>query len=213
VPNTPSLRSHLCRLSFRLTLHVAFLSWNAANSSSCFLVYGGAFLQSYVTLLKGFNLNIVHRQDHNIASVPGSCSTTSLQNCNCILVAPCLGYAVIFAVKRNEVKRKWTFFTSMGRKAFFPLFRISTKHRNLKRNENRTKQKQNKKEAKICHRFRFEAKWSETEMKLFCFDAKRCFLLVFASEAKSKWNEAKTKRKRSENFKAKKDKVNFLDNL
>jgi hypothetical protein len=46
----------------------------------------------------------------------------------------------------------------MGKKRFFPLFRINTKHRNLKRNENGTKQKQNKKEAKNCHRFRFEAK-------------------------------------------------------
>jgi hypothetical protein len=42
--------------------------------------------------------------------------------------------------------------------SFFRMFRIYAKHRNLKRNENGTKQKQNEKEAKNCHHFRFEAK-------------------------------------------------------
>jgi hypothetical protein len=43
---------------------------------------------------------------------------------------------------------------------------------------------------------------SETKAKFFF-----AFSLVFASEAKRKWNEATTKRKRSKNCKAKKDKV------
>jgi hypothetical protein len=38
------------------------------------------------------------------------------------------------------------------------LFRIDAKRRNLKRNENGKKRKQNKKKAKNCHHFRFEAK-------------------------------------------------------
>jgi hypothetical protein len=40
----------------------------------------------------------------------------------------------------------------------FRLFRIDAKRRNLKQNENGMKQKQNKKEAKNCHHFRFKAK-------------------------------------------------------
>jgi hypothetical protein len=65
----------------------------------------------------------------------------------------------------------------MGKKAFFRLFRIDTKRRNLKRNENRTKQKQNEKEAKNCHRF-FASKRNEAKWKLyfFRFDVKKvCF--------------------------------------
>jgi hypothetical protein len=42
---------------------------------------------------------------------------------------------------------------------------------------------------------------------------KSVFSLVFASEAKQKLNKGKTKQKRSENFKAKKNKVKFWDNL
>jgi hypothetical protein len=38
----------------------------------------------------------------------------------------------------------------MQKSAFFRLFRIDAKRRNLKRNENGTKQKQNKKEAKTA---------------------------------------------------------------
>jgi hypothetical protein len=53
----------------------------------------------------------------------------------------------------------------MRKKCLFRLFRIDAKHRNLKRNENGTKRKQNEKEEKNCHHFRFEAKLSETEAK------------------------------------------------
>jgi hypothetical protein len=49
-------------------------------------------------------------------------------------------------------------FASVRKKCFFRLFRIDAKRRNLKRNENGTKRKQNEKEAKNCHHFRFEAK-------------------------------------------------------
>jgi hypothetical protein len=52
-------------------------------------------------------------------------------------------------------------FASMRKKVFFRLFRIDAKHGNLKRNENGMMLKQNKKEAKNCHHFRFKAKWSE----------------------------------------------------
>ncbi len=52
-------------------------------------------------------------------------------------------------------------------------------------------------EAQNCHHFRFEAKWSETEVKVF-------FSLVFASEAKRKWNEAKQKEKEVKRIETKK---------
>jgi hypothetical protein len=45
-----------------------------------------------------------------------------------------------------------------AKKVLFRLFRIDAKRRNLKRNENGTKRKQNKKEAKNCHHFRFKPK-------------------------------------------------------
>jgi hypothetical protein len=50
------------------------------------------------------------------------------------------------------------FFASMRKKVLFSLFRINAKHRNLKRNKNGTKRKQNEKEVKNCHHFQFEAK-------------------------------------------------------
>jgi hypothetical protein len=58
-------------------------------------------------------------------------------------------------MKRNGSE---IFFASMRKKGFFRLFRIDAKRRNLKRNENGTKRKRNKKEAKNCHNFRSEAK-------------------------------------------------------
>ncbi len=60
-----------------------------------------------------------------------------------------LGCAVIFASKRNEAKRKRNFFRfDAKKKCFFRMFRIDVKRRNLKRNENGTKRKQNKKMKK-----------------------------------------------------------------
>jgi hypothetical protein len=61
---------------------------------------------------------------------------------------------------RSEMKRNGSeiFFASMRKKCFFRFFRIDEKRRNLKRNENGTKRKQNEKEAKKCYNFRFEAK-------------------------------------------------------
>jgi hypothetical protein len=79
------------------------------------------------------------------------------------------------------------------------LFRINAKHRNLKRNENETKRKQNEKEAKLPS---FSLR-SEMKRNFFRFDAKK----VYENEMKRK------KRQRSENFKAKRDKVKFWDNL
>ncbi len=116
----------------------------------------------------------------------------------------------------------------MRKKCFFRLFRIDAKRRNLKRNENGTKRKQNEKEAKNCHNFCSEVKWSEMKRngseKLSSFSLlseKRngskklpSFSLQSKMEAKffffdaKKWNEAKTKRKRSDNFKAKRIKWN-----
>jgi hypothetical protein len=63
-----------------------------------------------------------------------------------------------------------------GSEIFFCLFRIDAKRRNLKRNENGTKKKQNEKEAKNCHHFRFEAKWKRKTAIIFAsmrIEAKR----------------------------------------
>jgi hypothetical protein len=68
------------------------------------------------------------------------------------------------------------------KKFFFRLFRINAKRRNLKRNKNGTKRKQNEKEAKNCHHFHFEAKWSQTE-------AKNCHHFRF----EAKWSETEAK--------------------
>jgi hypothetical protein len=59
-------------------------------------------------------------------------------------------------------------------------------------NEAKTKQKR----SENCHQFCFKAKLSETEAKFFFASMrKKCFSLVFASEAKQKLNEAKKKQK------------------
>jgi hypothetical protein len=79
------------------------------------------------------------------------------------------------------------------------LFRIDAKHRNLKQNEKETKRKRNKKEAKL------PSFLLRSEMK------RNGSIIIFASMRK-KCIKMK-KRKRSENFKAKKDKVKFWDNL
>jgi hypothetical protein len=69
-------------------------------------------------------------------------------------------------------------------------------------NEAKTKRK---KEAKNCHLFSFEAKWSETEAKnchYFLFklkwsetEAKNCYLKRNENEMKRKQNEKEAKRK------------------
>ncbi len=75
---------------------------------------------------------------------------------------------------------------------FFRLFRIDAKWRNLERNENRTKQKQNEKEAKNCHHCHFEAKWSKTE-------AKNCHPFHF----KANWSETEAENCHHFRFEAK----------
>ncbi len=76
--------------------------------------------------------------------------------------------------------------------AYFRLFRIDAKHKNLKRNENGMKRRQNEKDAKNCNYFRFEAKGSKTEAKT---------AIIFAS----KRNEAKQKRKNAIIFASKRN--------
>jgi hypothetical protein len=83
------------------------------------------------------------------------------------------------------------------------LFRIDAKHRNLKRNENETKRKQNEKEVKLpSFSLRSEMKRNGSEI-IFASMQKKCMKMKLIEK----------KRKRSENFKAKKDKVKFWDNL
>jgi hypothetical protein len=88
------------------------------------------------------------------------------------------------------------------KKCFFRFFPIYAKRRNLKRNKNGTKWKQNEKEAKNCHHFRFEAKRKRKTAIIFASKRNRSeiffasmrksvFSLVFASLAKRKWNYAK----------------------
>ncbi len=88
------------------------------------------------------------------------------------------------------MKRKGSkiFFASMRKKCFFQLFCINAKRRNLKRNENKTKNKN-------CHHFRFEEKWSETEEKIFWLPCKKSVFHIW-SEMKMKWSEIKTEMKR-----------------
>ncbi len=98
------------------------------------------------------------------------------------------------------------FFASKRKKCFFRLFRNDAKRRNLKRNENGTKRKQNEKRSEklLSFSLRSEMKQnrsekmslfslrSEMEEKFFRFDAKKVFFsLVLASEAKG--NEIKRK--------------------
>jgi hypothetical protein len=57
---------------------------------------------------------------------------------------------------------------------FFRLFRIDAKHRNLKRNENETKQKPNEKEAKLLSfSLRSEMKQNGSEI-FFASMRKKC---------------------------------------
>jgi hypothetical protein len=70
-------------------------------------------------------------------------------------------------MKRNGSE---IFFASMRKKCFFRLFRIDAKHRNLKRNENGMKRKQNGKEARTAIIFaskRYEAKRKQKTAILF----------------------------------------------
>ncbi len=116
-----------------------------------------------------------------------------------------------FEAKWSETEAKF-FSLRCEKKFFFRLFRIDAKRRNLKRNKNGTKRKQNEKEAKNCHHFCFEAKWSQTEAKNchhFRFEAKRkrkTAIISLRSEIetkfislwreKMKWSKNKMKKKR-----------------
>jgi hypothetical protein len=126
-----------------------------------------------------------------------------------LLIGRQLGCAVIFALKWNAAKRKRNFVRFDAKKVLFRLFCIDAKHRNLKRNKNGTKQKQNEKETKNCHYFCFGAKWSEklpsfslwSEMEAknchhFCFKPKwkqNFFALMRKNEIKRKQNEKEAK--------------------
>jgi hypothetical protein len=83
-------------------------------------------------------------------------------------------------MKRNGSK---FFFALMRKKCFFSLFRIDAKCRNLKRNENEMKGK-NEKEVKTAIMFaskQNEAKWKQN----FLLQCEKCVLSFFlASEAK-----------------------------
>jgi hypothetical protein len=82
------------------------------------------------------------------------------------------------------------------------LFRIDAKRRNLKRNENETKRKRIKKEGKLpSFLLQSEMKRNGSEI-FFLFVAKKVYE-----------NNMKRKNEKKENFKAKKDKVKFWDNL
>ncbi len=82
----------------------------------------------------------------------------------------------------------------------------------------RNEAKQKRKTAIIFASKRNEAKRKQKTAIFFASKRneakceKSVLVLVFASEAKRKWNEAKTKWKRSENFTEKKNKVKFWDN-
>jgi hypothetical protein len=69
-----------------------------------------------------------------------------------------------FEAKRSETEAKF-FSLRCEKKGFFRLFRIDAKRRNLKRNENGTKRKQNEKKAKNCHNFRFSANEAKRKQK------------------------------------------------
>jgi hypothetical protein len=76
----------------------------------------------------------------------------------------------------------------MRKKYFIRLFRIDAKRRNLKRNDNETKRKQDKKKQKLPpFSLRSEMKRNRSEI-VFASMRKKCF---FASEAKE--NEMKQK--------------------
>jgi hypothetical protein len=114
------------------------------------------------------------------------------------LAPSCLECTVIFALKRNEAKRKRNLFRFDAKKsAFFICFALMQNveiwsETKMKRTETETKKKQN---------FPSFSLWSEMKRNrskiVFALMRKRCFSLVFSSEAKRKLDEAKTKPKRS----------------
>ncbi len=115
-----------------------------------------------------------------------------------------LGCAVIFALKRNEAKRKRNFFRFDAKKSDF--FACFTSMRNIEIwSETKMKQSENKtkKEAKLPS-FSLRSKMKRNGSEI-----------IFASMRKKVYeNEIKRKKqKRSENFKGKKDKLKFWDNL
>jgi hypothetical protein len=68
-----------------------------------------------------------------------------------------------FEAKRSETEAK-----------FFRLFCIDAKRRNLKRNENETKQTRNEKEAKTAVIFSLKRNEAKQKQNFFCFNAKKC---------------------------------------
>jgi hypothetical protein len=100
-----------------------------------------------------------------------------------------------FEAKWSETERN--LFRFNVKKCFFCLFRIDTNRRNLKRNKNKTKRKQNEKEAKTALIF-FASKRSEEKRKrnFFRFDVKKVFFACFRlwSETKIQWSKNKTKK-------------------
>jgi hypothetical protein len=84
---------------------------------------------------------------------------------------------------RSEMKRN-------GSEIFFRFFRIDAKRRNLKRNENEMKRKQNEKGAKTA--VIFASKRNRSDIS-FASMRKSAFLLVFTSDAKKNEMLAKTK--------------------
>jgi hypothetical protein len=63
----------------------------------------------------------------------------------------------------------------MQKKGFFRLFRINAKRRNLKRNENETKQKQNEKEAKTAIIFASKRNEAKRKRNFFLLRLKKVF--------------------------------------
>jgi hypothetical protein len=106
-----------------------------------------------------------------------------------------LGCAVIFALKRNEAKRKQNFFCFYAKKVLFFAHFASMRNveicseMKMERSENKTKKKQ--KTAIIFASKRNEVKWKQKNAIIFALTffasmRKKCFSLVFASEAKQK---------------------------
>ncbi len=106
-----------------------------------------------------------------------------------------------------RVHRHFCFQAKIAFFACFPSVRnievwIKTK---MKRSKNKTKRSKN------WHHFRLGSKMKRRGSKIvFASMRKKCF---FTSEAKRKWNEAKTKMKKKRKLPSKKDKVKFWDNL
>ncbi len=91
-----------------------------------------------------------------------------------------VGCAVIFASKRNEAKRK---------QHFFRLFRINAIRINLRWNENETKWKRNKKEAKIANIFASKRNEVKRKRNIFCFYAKKVFFAYKMKRNNTKKNQ------------------------